>query len=160
MTVYETDVPGVGRKFELDVGDGARAVVLLHHDGRVELFRRDSPEADSEKLFDLTNRQANRLGSILEGAYFESVDLDDVSVPLGDAIIEWTEVPDDSPLAGRTLAAANVRGETGASVIAIQRGDETEPNPGPQTALEAGDVLVALGTREEQSALAALVRGD
>jgi TrkA domain protein len=160
MTVYETDVPGVGKKFELDIGSGARAVVILHHDGRVELFRRDSPDADSKKLLDLSSRQANHLGSILEGAYFESVDLDDLSVPLGDAIIEWVEVTDDSPVAGSTLAAANVRAETGVSVIAVQRDGDTEPNPDPDTVVEPGDVLVALGTREEQSALVHLVRGD
>lgn len=158
MTVYETDVPGVGKKFELDVGGGARAVVVLHHDGRVELFRRDSPDADSEKLLDLTSQQSNHLGSILEGAYFESVDLDDLSVPLGDAIIEWVEVTDDSPVAGRTFADADIRAETGVSVIAVQRDGETEPNPGPDTVIEPGDVLVALGTREEQSALTDLVR--
>jgi TrkA domain protein len=160
MTVYETDVPGVGKKFELDIGSGARAVVVLHHDGRVELFRRDSPDADSKKLLDLSSQQSNRLGSILEGAYFESVDLDDLSVPLGDAIIEWVEVTDDSPVAGSTLAAADVRAETGVSVIAVQRDGDTVPNPSPDTVVEAGDVLVALGTREEQSALAHLVRGD
>lgn len=153
MTVYETDVPGVGRKFELDLDDGARAVVLLHHDGRVELFRRESPDADSEKLLDLTNRQANRLGSILEGAYFESVDLDDLSVPLGDAIIEWLDVTPDSDLAGHTLAEAAVRQETGVSVLAVQREGETHPNPDPEFELRAGDVLVTLGTREEQAAL-------
>jgi TrkA domain protein len=160
MTVYETDVPGVGKKFELDIGSGARAVAILHHDGRVELFRRDSPDADSQKLLDLTSRQANQLGSILEGAYFESVDLDDLSVPLGDAIIEWVEVPDSSPLVGATLADCNVRAQTGVSVIAIQRDGETVPNPDPDRVVESGDVLVALGTREEQSALAHLVRGD
>lgn len=160
MTVYETDVPGVGRKFELEVGDGRRAVVLLHHDGRVELFRRDSPDADSEKLLDLTSGQANRLGSILEGAYFESVDLDDLSVPLGDAIIEWIEVGEDASIAGETLAEARIRGETGASIIAIQRGGETDPNPDPETVVRAGDVLVALGTREEHAALDRLVRDD
>lgn len=160
MAVYETDVPGVGRKFELEIGDDARAVVVLHHDGRVELFRRDSPAADSEKLLDLTNKQANQLGSILEGAYFESVDLDDLSVPLGDGIIEWVEVTPDSPVAGKTLADTRLRGETGASVIAIQRGEETVSNPSPETTLDAGDTLVAIGTREEQVALARLVRGD
>lgn len=160
MTVYETDVPGVGRKFELEIGDGARAVALLHHDGRVELFRRDSPDADSEKLLDLTSGQANRLGSILEGAYFESVDLDDLSVPLGDAIIEWIEVDEDSSIAGETLAEAQVRGETGVSIIAIQRDGETDPNPAPETVVRAGDVLIALGTREEHAALDRLVRDD
>jgi TrkA domain protein len=86
--VYESDVPGVGRKFELELGGDASVVVGVHHDGRCELFRRDGPDADAEKVLDLKSEQANRLGSILEGAYFESVDANSLSVPLGEAIIE------------------------------------------------------------------------
>ncbi|PSQ00722.1 hypothetical protein BRC89_01425 [Halobacteriales archaeon QS_4_70_19] len=92
MTVYETDVPGVGRKVEVEGGDGARAAVLLHHDGRVAVFNRPHPGADSEKVFDLTSQQADYLGSILEGAYFETVNMDRLSVPPGDAIIEWVDI--------------------------------------------------------------------
>ncbi|MFB6172977.1 MAG: cation:proton antiporter regulatory subunit [Haloarculaceae archaeon] len=154
MTVYEADVPGVGKKFELDVDDGSRAVVLLHHDGRVEVFRRASPEADSEKVFDLSRRQANRLGSILEGAYFETVATEDLAVPLGDGIIEWVDVTEGSILAGQTLAESDVRAETGVSIIAVQRGAETVANPHSGFSLAVGDVLVTLGTREQQAALA------
>lgn len=153
MTVYETDIPGVGRRFELEIGKNARVVVVVHHDGRCELFRREDADADSEKILDLSADQANKLGSILEGAYFESVDLDELTVPLGDAIIEWYELDEDSPIAGRTLAETDIRAETGASIIAIQRDEETIPNPEPEWSLEAGDLLVAVGTREEQSAL-------
>lgn len=152
MTVYETDVPGVGRKFELPVGDGARAVVLLHHDGRVELFRRASPDADSEKLLELTKQQANNLGSVLEGAYFETVDTDSLAVPLGEAIIEWHTIGASSPVVDRTLAESDLRAVSGISVIAIQRGSETIPNPGSDVRIEAGDILVTIGTREQQAA--------
>jgi TrkA domain protein len=154
MTVYETNVPGVGRKFELELDDGARAVVLLHHDGRVELFRRPSPDADSQKLLDLDSKEANRLGSILEGAYFETVPTEQLEVPVGDAIIEWVEIADDSPVAGRTLAGTDLRAEAGVSVIAVQRGEQTIPNPQGEFRVEAGDVLVALGTREQHAAFA------
>src|SRR6056297_2440771 len=149
MRVYESEVPGVGRKFELELTGGRSVVVVLHHDGRCELFRRDGPDADGEKILDLKGEQANRLGSILEGAYFESVDVDSLSVPLGDAIIEWVEVVEDSAVAGTTLGESEIRTETGASSIAIQRGEETISNPPPETALEPGDLLVAVGTREE-----------
>lgn len=158
MTVYETDIPGVGRKFELDVADGGRAVVLLHHDGRVEVFRRPTPEADSERVFELTSTQANRLGSIIEGAYFETVDLDNLAVPLGDAIIEWYEIDADAGVAGETLAEANLRTETGASILAIHRDGETIANPGGGTVLRPGDTLVALGTRRQQTTLADRLR--
>lgn len=154
MTVYETDVPGIGKKFELDLTGKARAVVLLHHDGRVEVFRRKSPDADSEKVFDLTNRQANWLGSILEGAYFEAVASEELAVPLGDAIIEWVDIDEDSPVAGQTLGESHLRAETGVSVIAVQRGEETIPNPDADFRIDPGDILVALGTREQQAAFA------
>ena len=158
MTVYETDIPGVGRKFEVEVEEGgARIVVLLHHDGRREVFHRAGPETDSEKLFDLDARSARRLGSILTGTNFETVDVADLEVPLGEAIIEWWEVGEGSDLAGSTLGATDLRSATGVSVIAIQRGAETVANPDPQERIDAGDVLVTLGTREEQAAFEGLV---
>jgi TrkA domain protein len=160
MTVYETEIPGVGRKFEVDLDDGARAIVLIHHDGRREVFRRADPEADSEELFDLSSKQARTIGAIMEGAYVETVATEDLSVPLGDAIIEWVDLPAESPLAGRTLADTNLRAETGASVIAVQRGPDTIPNPEPGFDLAAGDILVALGSRSEQATLRRLVAGE
>jgi TrkA domain protein len=155
MTVYETDVPGVGRKFELPAAGGDRAIVLLHHDGRVELFRRSAPDADSEKLLELTKQQANNLGSVLEGAYFETVDTDSLTVPLGEAIIEWHTIEPSSPVAGLTLAESDLRAVSGISVIAIQRGAETVPNPGPDVRIETGDILVTIGTREQQASFEA-----
>jgi len=156
MTVYETDLPGVGRKFELDHGDDGRIVVVLHHDGRREVFRRPSPEADSEKLFDLDIDEARRLATVLQGTTFETVDTDALSVPLGGSIIEWIEVSEDSDLAGETLGDAEVRAETGVSVIAVQRGAETISNPDADARIEAGDVIVGVGTREEHARLEAL----
>jgi len=158
MSVYETDLPGVGRRFDLELSTGAVASVVIHHDGRCELYRREG-DADAERLFRLTGDEANKLGSILEGAYFESVSLDDLSVPLGDAIIEWVELSEESPLVGTPLRDTDIRGRTGATVVAVQRGEETTPNPDPSYEFVAGDLLVAIGTREEQAALRELVEG-
>ncbi|WP_435101291.1 cation:proton antiporter regulatory subunit [Halarchaeum sp. P4] len=158
MSIYETDIPGVGRRFEMELTGDTRLVVVVHHDGRCELFRREDEDADGEKILDLSSDQANKLGSILEGAYFEAVDVDELSVPLGDAIIQWVDVPEASPLADETIAESNVRNETGATIIAVQRGEETIPNPGPEFELAGGDILVAVGTREEHAALEDLVQ--
>lgn len=160
MTVYETDLPGVGGKFDLELADDSLASVVVHHDGRCELYRRPDRDANGEKLLDLTGEEANKLGSILEGAYFESVNIDELTVPLGDVIIEWTEIPGDSPIAGQTLQESEIKRRTGTTVIAVQRGTETTPNPAADFELTTGDVLVAIGTREEHSALNALVEGD
>ena len=157
MTVYEAAIPGVGHKFELELDGEERLVVIVHHDGRRDLYRRPAPNEDSVQLASLTGKQARQLGSILEGAYFQPVEMDDLGVPLGDAIIEWITVEDGSPIVGTTLEDCGVRRRTGASVIAIQRGEETYPNPEPDFRIEREDLLVAIGTRQQQVALADLV---
>lgn len=160
MAVYETDLPGVGRKFDLELTDDSLASVVIHHDGRCELYKRPNREANGNKLLDLTGEEANKLGSILEGAYFESVNVDELTVPLGDAIIEWIEIPEDSPLAGKTIQESAIKRRTGTTIIAIQRGTETTPNPIADFELARGDILVSIGTREEHSTLTDLVAGD
>lgn len=158
MTIYETEVPGVGHKFEMELDGSERLVVLIHHSGKREVYLRPDENADSQKLFGLSGKQARQFGSILEGAYFQPVEMDDIQVPLGEAVIEWVEIEPESPVVGQTLRTAKIREQTGASVIAIQRGEETLANPKPDTAIEAEDILVTLGTREVQQALDTLLR--
>ncbi|WP_266074780.1 cation:proton antiporter regulatory subunit [Haladaptatus caseinilyticus] len=160
MTIYESEIPGVGHKFELELDGEERLVVIIHHDGKRELYRRPSPNEDSVKLASLTGKKARQLGSILEGAYFQPVEMDELNVPLGESIIEWIEVKAESPLTGQTLEEAAIRRRTGVSVIAIQRGEETIANPKPDTTIESGDILVAIGTREEQAELTTLLTTD
>lgn len=157
MTIYETEVPGVGHKFELELDGEERLIVLIHHDGKREVYLRPGENEDSRKLFGLTGKRARQLGSILEGAHFQPVEMDEIQVPLGEAIIEWVEVGPASPVVDRTLQAADIRERTGVSVIAIQRGSETISNPTADATIRADDILVTLGSRDEQQALSDLV---
>ena len=160
MTIYETEVPGIGHKFELELDGDERLIVLIHHDGKREIYLRPGENQDSEKLFSLTGKRARQLGSILEGAYFQPVELDNVEVPLGEAIIEWVDIDSSSSLVGKSLRAANVRDRTGISVIAIQRGEETIANPKPDLIIQEDDIVVTLGTREELQAFSDLINDD
>ena len=153
MTIYESELPGVGRKFEVDLPDGARAVVVVHHDGRREVFKRAAPDEDSAKVFDLDARTARQVAAALQGTGFETVDVNDLQAPLGAAIIEWVEVGPDSDLVGETIGDADLRAQTGVSILAIQRGEESIEHPDADTELLAGDILVGLGTREDHATL-------
>ena len=157
MVIYEADVPGVGKRFEIDTGDHERLVVIVHHDGKRELFRRPAPDADAEKLFDLSSSQARDVMTALGGADFQPLDLADADIPLGEAIMEWVEVPDDSPLRGQTLEDAAIGQKTGVTIAAIQRGQETLASPGARDEIASGDILVVIGTRQEQQALQSLL---
>jgi voltage-gated potassium channel len=67
-------------------------------------------------------------------------------------------IPAGSPLAGRTLADAEIRLKSGALVLAIHRADggfSLQPNAA--SVLGAGDVLVLVGTQEQIDALERLL---
>jgi voltage-gated potassium channel len=57
-----------------------------------------------------------------------------------------------SPLVGRTLVDANIRRQWGIGVVAVQRGTDVIINPGAETTLAAGDVLVVFGRPEQITA--------
>jgi CPA2 family monovalent cation:H+ antiporter-2 len=59
--------------------------------------------------------------------------------------------------AGRTLSELDLRGLTGATVLAITRGERSIVFPGAQERLEIGDLLALAGTREAVSAAKALL---
>lgn len=63
----------------------------------------------------------------------------------------------DSAAQGQTLAQINLRGLTGANVIAIVRSDDGVVTPTGREVLEAGDVLVLSGTRQAIEAAALLL---
>lgn len=161
VTVYESDLPGVGKKHEVELADGGRLVIVTHNSGKREVFRRPDADSDSEKLFELSDKLARQVGTLLEGAYFQPVQTDTIETLLGeDTLLEWVEVGDDSPVVGTTLAESNLRQATGASVIAIERDDDVVVSPGGDATIEAGDTLVVIGQTDACRDLLSMVRGD
>jgi monovalent cation:H+ antiporter-2, CPA2 family len=63
--------------------------------------------------------------------------------------IKWFRLSEDSSLVGQTLAEANLRSRTGASVVAILREQHLIANPKSMTVFQAGDRMGLIGDREE-----------
>jgi K+/H+ antiporter YhaU regulatory subunit KhtT len=60
--------------------------------------------------------------------------------------------------AGRTLRDLDLRGRSGATVVAIARGDELTGNPPPDHVLKSGDVLWVWGQPEQTKAARELLK--
>ncbi|MFP8888745.1 cation:proton antiporter regulatory subunit [Natrialbaceae archaeon A-CW2] len=160
MTIYESDLPGVGKKYEIELEGDERLVIVTHNTGKREIFKKDMQGADSEKIFELPDRLARKVGTILEGAYFQPVQSKRVETMLADeTFIEWYSLSPESTLVGKPLKESNVREETGVSIVAIQREGELVSAPGPDTVLEGGDTLVVVGDRDDCRAFESLVSG-
>lgn len=67
--------------------------------------------------------------------------------------LEELQVAPASPLVGLSLRESRIKNEMGAYVLAIKRGGELLQNPSADTVLEAGDLLVAVGTPEQLARL-------
>jgi len=72
---------------------------------------------------------------------------------------EWVEVPPGFA-AGQSIASLALRGRTGASVLAVERGGITTPNPPASHSLEAGDRLLVFGGNPEIARVRALLAGE
>ena len=155
--IHETELPGIGVRQEFDTVSGTRLGVLTTRTGRKELliYDREDPDScratvhldpeDSVVLADLLG--SSRVGDAAAGIQ-----------RLKGLSIDWLPVPASSAAAGRTIGENRIRKATGASVVAIVRGEVTNATPGPDDVLEAGDVLVSVGTPEAVDALLALLR--
>ncbi|HWP84523.1 MAG TPA: cation:proton antiporter [Terriglobia bacterium] len=73
--------------------------------------------------------------------------------------LEIYRVQPGSPVDGRSLAEANLRSETGATVLAVQTDTAVHPNPSPATRLSAGDVVLLLGTPDQLAKAAGFFAG-
>lgn len=70
----------------------------------------------------------------------------------------WYVLQADSPLQGLSLAQANIRRLTGATVMAVEHGKQVNRYPTGEVRLELGDRILVVGNPEEHNAFEALLR--
>ena len=76
---------------------------------------------------------------------------------LHEAELETIEIPAGSAIVGRKLREIPLRQQTGASIVAIERGNQRMINPGPDEILSAGDRVLLLGQAEQLPAASDLL---
>ena len=118
----------------------ARLLTRVTHDRNVEAIFR----AGADFVLSYASLGVEAAFSIVEGRDLmmlgEGVDL--FHIPLPDA------------LAGRTLADANISARTGLNVIALREDGRVQTNPPASRTLNAGCMLLTLGTPEQRRAFA------
>ena len=72
---------------------------------------------------------------------------------------DWITLAEESPLIGQNIGNLQVRSKTGASVVAIVRGERVIANPGPEAVFAASDAVGVLGTPDQRATFLALAHG-
>lgn len=155
--VGETRLPGVGVRHEFTTAGGERIAVLSHRSGRRELVVYDRGDPDVAATVLHLDRDDTRTLAELLGATQVSEALTSVQQQVEGLAIDWIAIQAGSRFAGATIADGAFRTRTGASVVAVARGESTIAAPGPDHRFEAGDVVVAVGTPEGLAQLRDLI---
>lgn len=152
VRIEKIDLPGIGVRHDVVTSGGRHVGVLSYRSGERELAVYDKHDPDAILAsVPLTGDEAAALSDLLGHAAL----LSQLS-GLGGAVGLFTEhirLPSDSRYLDRSLGDTKARTKTGASIVAILRGETVIASPTPDEKLQEDDLIVAVGTRHGLDAL-------
>jgi TrkA domain protein len=158
-SIRESNLPGVGRKFQIEAASGDRLTIVIHDDGTRELyhFTRKDPDRVASVVI-LTDSEARQVAGIIGGLTYVPKALPSAEIVLDDLLLEWYTIEPGSACVGRTIRDLQVRTATGASIVSIIEPDRVKrTNPEADTVLNEGATLILAGDRKTNAALKRLL---
>lgn len=157
VRVEKSDLPGIGVRHDLVTARGRRIGVVTFRDGKRELsiFGLEDPD-DCIVSIPITDPESSTLAELL-GASVVLSKLTELTDEAAGLFTEHLLIPSDSKYAGRPLGDTKARTRTGVSIVAVVRNKNVIASPTPDYPLEAGDALIAVGTRRGLDSLAELI---
>ncbi len=149
MNFRETDLPGIGKKYTLNLTNGQDIAIVMHLSGKREIFYFDDPDNDPQFHFVMNEEEAQLLGSVLLGSYFKPEQEQQKELLMGKLSIEWVTIDKQCSLVDKSILQSEIRKTTGVTIIAIIRGKDSIINPLPDEIIMEKDTLVVVGNREQ-----------
>lgn len=130
---------------------GASEVIPEEFETSIEIFTRVLRQYHIPRNIILTQVDLIRRSGygMLRGIKLPDATTEQLEMILSAGTTDTYLVLKDSPASGKTLSELNIRFLSGASVIAIVRDDKPITNPPSNFKVEAGDILVLIGTHAQ-----------
>lgn len=151
MNIRESDLPGIGRKFEFKTRNDEKVVIVVHDDGRREMYYFDETDHD-ESISSVTfnDAEARNIAAILGGIIYKPQALETIEMAFEGLVIEWFKVEENASAVGQTIGNIGIREQYNVTVIAIMKKNLKKLlTPGSSSVIDAGDTLVLSGERKE-----------
>jgi TrkA domain protein len=158
-TISESNLPGVGRKFQIETTSGDRLVVVIHDDGRREIYHFDRKRLDrADSVVTLTDGEARQIAGIIGGLSYVPKALAPTELILDDLVLEWFTIEPGSASIGQSLRDLQARTVTGASVVSIIEPNRVNRiNPEADTKINANAIFILAGDRKNIARLKMLL---
>ena len=154
MEIKTSELPGIGKRYSFTMAEGGHLVLILHHEGHREIYHfNDIDEDEPDFTTNMSDEEARQVASILLGVDYQPVSDDKIELLLKSVRMDWIKVQADSCIAGKKIIESQIRTRTGATVVAIQRGEKIIGSPNANEVIRPGDTLMTIGTREQTKSL-------
>lgn len=147
--IKECELPGIGKKFTLELDSGDKLVVVIHSSGEREVFRFTKDSEEPVSVTNLTDEEAHQIGAILSGTYFQPIIEDDQKLAMKNITMEWIKITNDSNLANKKIEELDIRKKTGVTITTVIRGETVIPNPPPGECIKPCDTVIIIGNNEQ-----------
>ena len=158
-SISESNLPGIGRKFQIETVSGDRLVIVIHDDGRRELYHFQRKKFDRPaSVLTLNDGEARQIAGIIGGLTYVPKALPTTEVVLDDLVLEWFTIEPGFACIGRKIRDLQARTVTGASIVSIVEDNRVKrTNPEADTFLKEGATLIIAGDRKDIAALKRLL---
>lgn len=148
--IRETYLPGIGKKFQVEANSGDKMVIVVHDDGRRELYHYDiEDEEESISQVTLDDEEARQVAAIIGGMNYIPKALENIQVSLEELVIEWCRIEPHFKSVDKTISELQVRQRTGATILALVEKGRQKISPGPDDKLAADMTVVIAGDRQQ-----------
>lgn len=153
--IREAELPGLGKKYQLNLENGEQVSVIIHDDGTREIYYFTEDGDDPLAAITLSDQEARQLGSIIGGAFYQPRTLERLDTAVSNLRIEWLKVLEKSKIAGKSIGDMGLRKNHGIIIIAVMEdkgGGRKETifiNPGPGYVFQPGHTVIAAGRNDK-----------
>jgi monovalent cation:H+ antiporter-2, CPA2 family len=133
------------------LGFGADEVIPEEFETSIEIFSRVLLRygVDRHTIENQIERVRRQGYEMLRSPSIQRVEMSNLNAALQAATTETVKLNSTSPAIGKNLGELNLRNATGATLIAVVRGDDTKIGPGANYKLQENDILILFGKPEK-----------
>ncbi len=130
---------------------GANAVIPEEYETSVEIFARvlDQYMVPRNEIEDYISLVRSENYEMLRSVSALGREMNILKKSLSDMEVKKMRVEKESEIVGKTLLEADFRKRHGATILAINRGEEYIPNPGAENTIQSDDCLIMIGRPDE-----------
>lgn len=138
-----TDARSVILAVEKDATAIYSAILIRHHAPDVEIIARANDPDNVWKLYNAGADYVLSVPAVTDGVLASAlIEERELLTPHNEFVFVREAAP---ALTGQRLDEAQIREETGCTLVGVERDDELITNPGPEFTIESEDILVAAG---------------